>query len=140
MDPDEITKAVIGCAYRVYNRMGFGFLESVYENCLVIELRKAGIQVEAQVPLKVHYEGAIVGEFVAELVVEGCLLVELKSVRALASAREVQLVNYLTATRNDTGLLVNFGPVSVEVRRKFRQYGVAEEHAEYVISRTAVPV
>lgn len=116
--------------------MGFGFLDSVYENCLMIELRKAGIRVESQVPLKVHYEGILVGEFVADLIVDGRIMVELKSVRAPATAHEVQLVNYLTATGKDIGLLINFGPAGVEVKRKFRQSFVAEEHAEYAVAHS----
>jgi len=117
---ENITEKIIGCAYRVYNRMGFGFLESVYEKCLLIELRKAGINVEAQRPITVYYENEVVGEFVADLVVEGEVIVELKSVRRLVEAHEVQLVNYLVATGKDVGLLLNFGEGKVEVKRKLR--------------------
>ena len=100
--------------------MGFGFLESVYEKCLLIELRKAGLNVEAQKPITVHYENQVVGEFVADLVVEGEVIVELKSVRRLVEAHEVQLVDYLVATGKDVGLLLNFGEGKVEVKRKVR--------------------
>ena len=120
MQHENITEKIIGCAYRVYNRMGFGFLESVYEKCLLIELRKAGINVEAQRPITVYYENEVVGEFVADLVVEGEVIVELKSVRRLVEAHEVQLVNYLVATGKDVGLLLNFGEGKVEVKRKLR--------------------
>ena len=116
---ENVTEKIIGCAYRVYNRMGFGFLESVYEKCLLIELRKAGINVEAQKPITVRYENEVVGEFIADLVVEGAVIVELKSVR-LVEAHEVQLVNYLVATGKDVGLLLNFGEGKVEVKRKLR--------------------
>ncbi|MGV3719609.1 MAG: GxxExxY protein [Actinomycetota bacterium] len=116
----ELTEKVIGCAFRVYNRMGYGFVESVYEKCLVIELRRSGLEVEVQKPINVYYEGEMVGEFVADLFVNDSLLVELKSIRTLAPANEVQLVNYLVATGVEIGLLVNFGEAGVEVKRKLR--------------------
>lgn len=116
----ELTEKVIGCAFRVYNRMGYGFAESVYEKCLVIELRRSGLEVEVQKPINVYYEGELVGEFVADLFVNGSLLVELKSIRTLAPTHEVQLVNYLVATGVEIGLLVNFGETGVEVKRKLR--------------------
>lgn len=116
----ELTETVIGCAFRVYNRMGYGFVESVYEKCLVIELRHAGLQVEVQKPINVYYEREMVGEFIADLFVNGVLLVELKSIRTLAPPHEVQLVNYLVATGTELGLLVNFGETGVEVKRKLR--------------------
>ena len=116
----ELTEKVIGCAYKVYNQMGFGFLESVYENCLAIELRRAGIDFETQKSITVHYGEDVVGEFFADVVIEGKVIVELKSVRQLAKAHEIQLVNYLVATKTDVGLLVNFGEENVEVKRKSR--------------------
>ena len=116
----QITEKIIGCAYRVYNTMGFGFLESVYEKCLLIELRKAGLNVESQKPIAVYYDGQAVGDFVADLLVEDAVIVELKSVRRLVEAHEVQLVNYLVATGKDVGLLLNFGEEKVEVKRKLR--------------------
>ncbi|MBY0512355.1 MAG: GxxExxY protein [Gemmataceae bacterium] len=117
---EELTRQIIGCAYRVYNAMGHGFLESVYENCMLIELRRAGLRVENQHPIKVHYQGQVVGSFEADLFVEGVVIVELKSVSTLVKVHEVQLVNYLKATGIDTGLLLNFGLDRVEVRRKLR--------------------
>ena len=121
MQHREITEKIIGCAYRVYNTMGFGFLESVYEKCLIIELRQAGLSVESQKAITVCYKGEPVGQSFADLLVEDAVIVELKSVRRLAEAHEVQLVNYLTATGIDVGLLLNFGE-SVEVKRKYREY------------------
>lgn len=115
-----LTERVIGCAFRVFNRMGYGFAESVYEKCLMIELRRDGLTVEPQKPITVFYEGEIVGEFIADLFVAGLLLVELKSVRALAPVHEVQLVNYLVATGTAIGLLINFGESGVDVKRKVR--------------------
>lgn len=117
----DLTQKIIGCAYRVYNAMGFGFLESVYEKCLLIELRKAGLNAEAQKPIKVFYEGEVVGEFVADIIVEDVIIVELKSVGRIITAHEVQLVNYLTAMYRDVGLIINFGERKVDVKRKVRE-------------------
>ena len=121
MECEDITREIIGCAYRVYNKMGFGFLESVYEKCLVIELHKTGLKVESQKSIPVRYEGENVGDFAADLVVEGKVIVELKSVQRLIKAHEIQLVNYLVATGLPVGLLINFGESKVEVKRKLRQ-------------------
>lgn len=121
MEFREITEKVIGCAYRVYNKMGFGFLESVYEKCLLIELRKAGIHAKSQQPIKVAYENEIVGEFVADIIVENTVILELKSVQRIVKAHEVQLVNYLVATGKPVGLILNFGEKKVEVKRKIRE-------------------
>src|SRR5215217_4343662 len=111
----EVTEQIIGCAFRVFNKMGFGFAESVYENCLLIELERAGLKAEAQKVIAVHYDGLLVGEFVADILVDNVVIVELKSVRELATAHEVQLVNYLTATGKPIGLLINFSETGVEV-------------------------
>ena len=121
MDINKLTERIIGCAYRVHNELGPGFLEKVYENALRIELEEAGLGVRQQCPVPVRYRGQVVGDFYADLVVEGRVIIELKAVRDLAKEHEVQLVNYLTATGIDDGLLINFG-VSVEVKRKFRKY------------------
>ena len=120
MEYKDLTEKIIGCAYTVYNTMGFGFLESVYEKCMLIEFRKQGIKVEPQHRIEVFYEGESVGEFVADLLVEDTVIVELKSVRNIAQAHEVQLVNYLVATRKDVGLILNFGEREVEVKRKVK--------------------
>jgi len=117
----ELTEKIIGCAFRVYNKMGFGFLESVYEKCLLIEFRKYGIDVESQKAITVYYDGEIVGDFVADMVVEDNIILELKSVKRIIKAHEIQLVNYLTATGKDVGLLLNFGERKVEVKRKLRE-------------------
>ena len=121
MKDRELTKTIIGCAFRVHNTLGHGFLEKVYENALRIELAKQALEVKQQEPIKVYYEGQVVGDYYADLWIEDRVIVELKAVRALSKAHEVQLVNYLTATGVDTGLLLNFGP-SVKVKRKFREY------------------
>ena len=117
---DQLTEKVIGAAFRVHNELGFGFLESVYEKALAIEFAKAAISFQRQSPIEVFYCDQLVGEFVCDIVVDRRLIVELKSVTQLAIAHEVQLVNYLTATKMDVGLLVNFGPSKVDVKRKYR--------------------
>lgn len=120
MQHKELTKKIIAAAYRVYNKMGFGFLESVYEKCLLIELRKAGLQAESQKPIIVKYENEVVGEFKADILVEDNVILELKSVRQTTQAHEVQLVNYLVATGKPVGLILNFGEQKVEVKRKVK--------------------
>jgi len=121
MEYKDVTETVIGCAYRVYNKMGFGFLESVYEKCLLIELRKEGLDTESQKPITVYYENEIVGEFVADIIVNDTIILELKSVRRIIKAHEVQLVNYLVATGKPVGLILNFGERKVEIKRKIKE-------------------
>jgi GxxExxY protein len=101
--------------------LGSGFLEKVYENALLIELVKLGHHVKQQEPINVVYEGHVVGEYYADLWVDESVVLEIKAVQMLAKLHEVQLVNYLTATGIDTGLILNFGS-SVQVKRKFREY------------------
>ena len=120
MQYKELTEKIIACAYIVYNKMGYGFLESVYEKCLLIELRKAGLKAESQQAITVYYENQIVGDFVADIVVEDTIILELKSVRRLAKVHEAQLLNYLVATGKPVGLLLNFGEQKVEVKRKVK--------------------
>ena len=117
----ELTKKIIGCAFTVHNTLGAGFLEKVYEQALMLELRVSGLVVESQVPLSVIYRDQIVGEYFADLIVEGKVICELKAVDVLKKAHEVQLVNYLVATGLDVGVVINFGD-SVTVRRKYREY------------------
>ncbi len=105
----ELTDKVIGCAYKVYNELGAGFLEKIYENALVIELKDAGLSVKQQYPIKVYYHENIIGDYVADIVVEDKIIIELKAVSNLVKAHEVQLVNYLKATKFEVGLLINFG-------------------------------
>lgn len=118
----ELTEKIIGCAYLVYNNMGYDFLESVYEKCLFIELQKAGLKPEIQKPITVYYDNEIVVEFFADVLVEDTVIIELKSVRRLVKAHEVQLVNYLVTTGKEVGLLLNFGEQKVEVKRKVREF------------------
>ena len=121
MKHDDLTHKIIGCAYTVHNTLGPGFLEKVYENALRIELEKLGLEVKQQEPINVTYDGQVVGEYYADLWVDECVVIELKAVQTLVKQHEIQLVNYLTATGIDCGLLLNFGP-SVQVKRKFREF------------------
>ncbi len=121
MKDDDFTQKIIGCAYKVHNSLGSGFLEKAYENALRIELEKLGLNIKQQEPVNVTYEGQVVGEYYADLWVDGRVVIELKAVQTLTQRHEVQLVNYLTATGIDNGWLLNFGP-SVQVKRKFRVY------------------
>ena len=124
MEYEELTHKIIGCAYAVYKKLGFGFLESVYRKAMVIELIRAGLKVEEEKPLKVYYDGQVVGNFSADLVVDGSIIIELKSVQNLVREHEAQLVNYLNAIEKEIGLLINFGPSGVEVKRKYRQFSI----------------
>ena len=122
MEPSELTEKIIGCAMRVHSVLGPGFLESVYERALAHEVQKAGLAVQCQLPLQVLYDGIVVGDFIADMLVVGVILVENKAVQTLTPAHEVQLVNYLTATHIEIGLLLNFGAASLQVKRKHRTY------------------
>ena len=116
----DLCGKVIGLAMKVHSTLGPGFLESVYQSALLWELRKSGFKAEAERPISVHYDGQLVGAFTADLLVNDSLIVELKASQSLAKAHEVQLVNYLVATRIDGGLLVNFGAERMEFKKKFR--------------------
>jgi len=105
---------------KVHSKLGPGFLDSVYQNALAGELRRAGLKMEAEKPISVFYEGDVVGAFVADLLANDALIVETKAIQALAKVHEVQLVNYLVATRINEGLLLNFGVTSLEFKKKFR--------------------
>ncbi len=122
MQDAALTETIIGCAMKVHSALGPGYSESVYENALAHEMRKAGLAVECQRPLRVMYDGVVVGDFVADMVVEGRVLIENKAVQQLAAAHEVQVVNYLTTTGLDIGLLLSFGAFSLEFKRKHRLY------------------
>jgi len=122
MEEQELTEKIIGCAMKVHSTLGPGFLESVYQKALAYELRKAGLKVEGEKPIAVYYDGIPVGDFSADMLVEGRVMLELKANQALAPANEVQLVNYLTATGVEVGLLLNFGAERLEFKRKTRTY------------------
>jgi len=113
----DMTERIIGAAHQVYNTLGFGFLEKVYENALALELRKGGHSVTQQASIEVVYEGEVVGQYTADLIVDGKVVVEVKAVRDLDQAHEVQLVNYLKATGIEVGLLLKFGR-EIAIKRK----------------------
>lgn len=113
----DVTEKVIRAYYTVYQTLGYGFLEKVYENAMAIELRGMGLQVAQQQPIAVYYEGEVVGEYVADWVVAGVVIVELKAAQSLAEDHEAQLLNYLKATTYEVGLIMNFGP-KTEFKRK----------------------
>jgi len=118
---DTLTETIIGCAFKVHKILGSGFLEKVYENALRVELMKQGLRVRQQEPIRIWYEGQMVGDYFADLLIEERIIIELKAVQSLVKEHDVQLVNYLTATKMDVGLLINFGS-SVQVKRKYREY------------------
>ena len=112
MEHAELTERIIGLAMKVHSALGPGFLESVYQNALVHELRKAGLVVEPERKIQVTYDGVVVGDFCADILIESTVLIENKAVQSVVAAHEVQLVNYLTATGIEIGLLLNFVQVS----------------------------
>jgi GxxExxY protein len=113
----RISENVIGCAYSVSNELGPGFLEKVYENALFIELRGKGLQVERQKELNVTYKGEVVGKYIADIVVEKLLLLELKAVSKLVPENKAQVINYLKAIGINVALLINFGTPRPEIKR-----------------------
>lgn len=114
---NPITEKIIGCAYTISNTLGNGFLEKVYENALVHELRKSGLKIEQQHSIQVWYDGIVVGEYIADLLVEDAVLVELKAVKVLDAIHQAQCIHYLKATGLRLCLLLNFGSPRVEVKR-----------------------
>lgn len=119
---NQITEAIIGAAYTISNELGVGFLEKVYENAIVIELLRRGLTVRQQEPVRVYYRGEVVGDYVADLLVEGEVLVELKAVQDLNDIHDAQCLNYLRATGKRICLLINFGKKKVEVRRLVHKF------------------
>ena len=123
MDTETLIKTIIDVAYRVRSSFMPGYLESIYENALIVELEDLGLKVQSQKPLSVIHKNRVIGEFKIDLLVEDSVIVEIKSVNQISSAHEMQLVNYLTITGINNGLLINFGNLEkLEVKRKFRLY------------------
>jgi GxxExxY protein len=116
MEENEVTERVIGCFYNVYNALGYGFLEKVYERALAIEFEKVGLKFGRQVPVDVCYDGRVVGEHIADFIVEN-IVVEIKAIRELTECDGKQLLNYLRVTGNRVGLILNFGR-EAEIKRK----------------------
>jgi GxxExxY protein len=118
---EEITRAVIGCAFEVINELGAGFLESVYEKALLLALRQKGLAAIGQYPIKVMFRGECVGDFYADMFVEEKVIIELKAVKAIAPEHQAQIINYLNATGIEVGLLINFGNPKLEYKRFTRK-------------------
>ena len=115
----EITEEIIKIFYKVYNRLGYGFLEKVYQNALMCEFEKAGISANTQLPINVVYDGKTIGEYFADILVDNSVIVEIKAVKSLLGEHEAQLLNYLRATNIEVGLLLNFGPKPEITRKAF---------------------
>ena len=122
MDVEVLIRTVMECSKNIRRALGPRYLESVYKNAMMVELNKRGLAYEAEKPISVYYENVLVGDFKADIVVEGVLILELKAVQSLHMAHEIQLVNYLTATGIDHGLLINFGSDELQFKRKYRVY------------------
>ncbi|MFZ5805643.1 MAG: GxxExxY protein [Verrucomicrobiota bacterium] len=116
----DLAGKIIGCAMRVHSALGPGFLESVYQNALAFELKQSGLTVELEKKIPVYYREQCVGDFIADMFINDCLIVENKAVQSLVKAHEAQLVHYLTSTGIDEGVLLNFGAERLEYKKKFR--------------------
>mgnify|MGYP001749337677 FL=1 len=119
---DQLITEIIECAKRIRRQLGPGFLEKVYKNAMVVELRKLKLNFETEKLIQVLYDGIVVGEYRTDIIVDGKLILELKATQDLSIANEVQLVNYLTSTQIDDGLLINFGSEKLQFKRKYRIY------------------
>jgi GxxExxY protein len=133
MKHQEVTERVIAAFYHVYNTLGWGFLERVYHLALKHELEKRGLTVSTNARFEVFYDGVPVGEFFADLLVEGCVILELKAAEAIAPEHEAQLLNYLRASHIDVGLVLNFGP-KPQVRRKIYDTARRVAHTNSILS------
>ncbi len=122
MDSNELIKKIIQCAYNVRMQLSAGYLESIYKKALLIELRENGLLAEEEWPITVFYNDIVVGEYRADIIVNREVIIELKAVQNLHQLHEAQLVNYLTATKIENGLLINFGGEKLEIKRKYRTY------------------
>jgi GxxExxY protein len=136
---EDLTRTIIGCAFNVSNDLGCGFLEKVYENSLAVEFRQKNIPFGAQVPLRVLYSGQTVGEYVADMIVDSSVLVEIKATEIDNPAHKAQVINYLRATGLEVGLLLNFGRPRLSVQRLVRSHnyfiktGVPLEHTGHAL-------
>lgn len=127
---EQITEKIIGCSYTVANTLGSGFLEKVYENALAHELRKTGLAVQQQAGIAVNYDGVIVGDYVADLLVENKVLVELKTVKGIDNVHFAQCMNYLKATGLQVCLLINFGTPRIEIKRVLNGFSTNAENSD----------
>ena len=117
---DNLTSQIIACAFEVSCELGIGYVEKVYENALVHEMRRRGLRVEQQAMLKVFYDGVVVGEFCADILVEGCVILELKAAKAIVEANVAQCLNYLKTSGLKLALILNFGTSRVQIKRVVR--------------------
>ncbi len=122
MDIENLIELIKDCAKEVRAHLTPGFEENVYKNALYLELKDHGLEVKTEIPIKVTYKGREVGNYRADMIIEDRVIVELKAINALNTMHEIQLVNYLTATGIDDGLLINFGSDKIQIQRKYRQY------------------
>ena len=123
----DITEKIIKEGFYVYNQLGSGFLEKVYENALILRLKKLFLNVQSQFPIKIFFEEELIGEYIADIVVENKIIIEIKAIKKLLPIHEVQLVNYLKATKMEVGLLLNFGD-KMEIKRKVYSYNYRVNH------------
>ena len=122
MEIEELVKTIINASYSVARILCPGYLETVYQNALCHELRKNNILYEKEAPLHVKYDGEVVGQYRADILVDNQIILELKAVHSITDSHEIQLVNYLTTTGIDHGLIINFGRTPLEIKRKYRVY------------------
>jgi GxxExxY protein len=115
----DLTEQIIGTFYTVYSALGYGFLEKVYVKALMIELKNRGLNPQDELPIHVHYADQLIGEYFADIVVNGLIILEIKASKAIATEHEAQLLNYLKATPYEVGLILNFGPKPETKRRSF---------------------
>ena len=134
---NRVTERIIGCAYKVAGKLGCGFFEICYENALAHKLRKAGLSVQQQVRLKVWYDEIVVGEYVADMIVEGVVMVELKAIQSLDTVHTAQCINYLAATKLPLCLLINFGK-RVDIKRIAGPVLAAMPHSSVLIRASSV--
>ncbi|MCK4352162.1 GxxExxY protein [candidate division WOR-3 bacterium] len=119
---NKISEKIIGCAFQAHNTLGCGFLEKVYENALVIELRKVGLKIIQQAPIKVYYKSETVGDYIADILAKDKIIVEIKAVKYIDEIHEAQLINYLKATRLKLGLILNFSRPKLEIKRLVNEF------------------
>lgn len=119
---NELSKEIIKCAFKVHNTLGCGFLEKVYENALVVELKEANLKVEQQKPIKVNYKDEVVGDYIADVLIENEIILEIKAVKAIDVIHKAQLLNYLKAIGIKLGLILNFAKLKLEIKRLVNEF------------------
>ena len=139
MKHENVTERIITAFYKVYNTLGWGFLEKVYQGAMEIELRKCGLNIQPLPKIDVFYDDIRVGEYIADFIVEECVIIELKATESIAPAHEAQLLNYLKATNIDVGLLLNFGPKPQFRRKVYETARTAPAPSAHAESEPALP-